>query len=214
MRGPWGRARSEWLLAATLAGGCRDDAPVAAPPPVPAPADPASAGKVDPAPASEVAFGRAVLEALQRDDWDGYTNLLVTRADMMGLYRDQDRNEGRERRKRRRAVWRRVNRLRQDEAEDGWKATRRAAKREGMAWSDVRLVDIRREPVEEGSLPAGVEASRLALVLEHAGTHKVLSLGVCARAQRGWVATHAMQWWGDRTADGESLLGGETPSPP
>ncbi len=204
-------AGQRWWLAAALACGCRDEPTAAEPPPASTAIDPARAGKVDPAPASEVAFGRAVLEALQRDDWEGYTNLLATRADMMGLFRDEERDEGRERRKRRRMVWRRVNRLRQSEAEGGWKSTRADAARDGVAWDAVRLVDIRREPVREGVLPAGVEASTLELVLEHGGVERVLSLGLCARAQRGWIATDPIGWQRLRPTEprGESLLGRE-----
>jgi hypothetical protein len=170
-------------------------------------------GKVEPAPASELAFGRAVIEALQHDDWDGYTNLLATRADMMGLYADEDRSEGRERRKRRRMVWRRVNRLRDGEAEEGWKSTRREAAREGVAWDAVRLVDVRRETVADDGLPEQTAAAQLELVLEHQGVERVLALGTCVRSPRGWVALYPMTWQADRTRPprGESLLGRAPP---
>jgi hypothetical protein len=151
-------------------------------------------GKVEPAPASELALGRAVLEALRHDDWDGYTNLLATRADMMSLYAHESRAEERERRKRRRMVWRRVNRLRDGEAEDGWKAARREAARESVAWDAVRLVDVRQEPVEDGDLPPEAKAARLELVLEHQGAQGVLALGTCVRSARGWVVLYPMRW--------------------
>lgn len=172
------------------------------------PSDPAAPGKVHPAPASEVALGRAVLAALQRDDWDGYTNLLVTRADMLDIYGDEERGIGRELRKRRRMVWRRVNRLRDGEAEEGWQATRRRARSEGVAWEVVRLVDVRREAIADQELPAGSMAARLELVLEHAGVERVLALGTCVRSSRGWVTLHPLAWREAPAAPrGESLLG-------
>lgn len=172
------------------------------------PTEPAAPGKVHPAPASEVALARAVLGALQRDDWDGYTNLLATRADMLDIYGDEERGLGRELRKRRRMVWRRVNRLRDGEAEDGWQATRSRARREGVAWDAVRLVDVRREAITGPELPAGAMAARLELVLEHAGTERVLALGTCVRSSRGWVTLHPMAWREAPAAPrGESLLG-------
>jgi hypothetical protein len=207
---PCTRARSGWLLVAALAGGCGDEASSVEPRPAPTPpSDPAMPGKVEPAPASELAFGRAVLEALQRDDWDGYTNLLATRADMMGIYAHEDHGESRERRKRRRMVWRRVNRLRDSEAEEGWKSTRSGATREGIAWDALRLVDVRRETVADDGLPEQAAAARLELVLEHQGVERVLALGTCVRAPRGWVALYPMQWQQDRNRPprGESLLG-------
>jgi hypothetical protein len=199
-----------WLVAAALASGCGDPLPAAEPAPAPLPpSDPAAPGKVHPAPASEVALGRAVLEALRNDDWDGYANLLVTRADMLGLYAQEDRGVGRERRKRRRMVWRRVNRLRDGEAEEGWASTRRQARREGLAWDAVRLVDVRREAVEGSELPPGTAAARLELELEHQGARRVLALGTCVRAPRGWVALHPMEWRVPPDPPrGESLPGG------
>ena len=203
-------ARPAWPLAAVLGLACGDDgAPrEAAAPPV-AELDPAAPGKVEPAPASELALARTVLEALRQGDFRGYTNVLVTRADMMGLYADEDRGVGRERRERRRMVWRRVNRLRDGEAEEGWASTRRRAAAEGLAWDAVRLVDVRREPAADGDLPEGVTAARLLLVLEHAGARRALSLGTCVRASRGWVVLHPMAWQelGPEPLRGESLLG-------
>jgi hypothetical protein len=200
---------SAWPLAAVLASGCGDDPPALAPASEPEPSsDPAAPGKVRPAPASELAFGRAVLEALRRDDWDGYTNLLATRADMMGLYADEDRGVGRERRKRRRMVWRRVNRLRDGEAEEGWSSTRSQALADGIAWDAVRLVDVRSEkvPVDDGDLPPDTTAARLVLVLEHQGRARALALGTCVRSSRGWVALHPLAWQELGPPRGESLL--------
>lgn len=174
-----------------------------------APPHPAAPGKVEPAPPSPLALGRAVVDALQRDDWEGYTNLLATRADMMALYADTDRGEGRKRRKRRRMVWRRVNRLRDGEAEDGWKTVRREAERDGMAWDAARLVDVRRERVSAERLPPGAEAVVLHVVLEHHGVLRVLDIGTCARSTRGWVALYPLAWQHAREGEprGESLLG-------
>ena len=226
MRRPWavhagpfqlGRLRRPkalvgWLLVALLASSCADDPPPAGIPSEPEPrSDPAAPGKVKAAPASELALGRAVLEALQRDDWDGYTNLLATRADMMGLYGDEDRGVGRELRKRRRMVWRRVNRLRDGEAEQGWSSTRTQALAEGIAWDAVRLVDVRSEKVEPGTdhdLPPGTTAARVVLVLEHQGTRRALALGLCVRSSRGWVTLYPLAWreLGGEPPRGESLL--------
>lgn len=202
-------ARPGWLLAAAIASACGDGPSAGEPAAAPAPPfDPAAPGKVAPAPASELAFGRAVLEALQRDDWDGYTNLLATRADMMGLYGDEPRGVGRELRKRRRMVWRRINRLRDGEAEEGWSSTRRQALVEGIAWDAVRLVDVLRVALPEGELPDGTTAARLVLVLAHQGTERTLTLGTCVRSSRGWVALHPMAWQepGASPPAGESLL--------
>lgn len=172
-------------------------------------------GKVEPAPASEVALARAVLEALRHDDWDGYTNLLATRADMLGLYADEDRGDARTRRKQRRMVWRRINRLRDGEAEEAWKATRSRARREGVAWDAVRLLDVRRETVGDDHLPPESAAARLELVLEHGGVQRVLALGTCVRSSRGWVVLYPMAWQEAPTPPrGESLLGGVAPSAP
>jgi hypothetical protein len=89
------RSRAAWLLAAALACGCADERSAIEPAPVPPPpSDPAAPGKVRPAPATEVALGRTVLEALQRDDWDAYANLLATRADMLELYADEALEDG------------------------------------------------------------------------------------------------------------------------
>jgi hypothetical protein len=209
---PSARARPGWLLAAVLASGCGDDPPALVPAAEPEPpSDPAAPGKVQPAPASELAFGRAVLEALRGNDWDGYTNLLATRADMIGLYADEDRGVGRELRKRRRMVWRRVNRLRDGEAEEGWSSTRSQALADGIAWDAVRLVDVRREPVvmtAEGDLPPETTAARLVLVLEHQGAQRALALGTCVRSSRGWVALYPLAWQelGPGLPRGESLL--------
>lgn len=201
--------RGGWLVAGVLAIGCSRDA--AAPTPVvtgkPAPAQ---AGLVDPAPESALALGRAVFEAMQRDDWEGYTTLLATRGDMMGLYSTTDRSEGRQRRRRRRMVWRRINRLRGGEAEEGWKTARREAELEGVAWDAVRLVDVRSESVSPHRLPPGTETAELYLVLEHAGVEQVLALGACARSKRGWVALYPMRWQGTPEGGprGESLQAG------
>lgn len=209
MRRSDARARPGWFLAVVLASGCGDEPsasePAAAPPPS---SDPAAPGKVMPAPASELAFGRAVLEALQQGDWDAYTNLLATRADMMDLYADEPRGVGRERRKRRRMVWRRVNRLRDGEAEEGWSSTRRQALVEGIAWDAVRLVDVRRVAVVDDDMPDGTVAARLVVVLEHRGTTRALALGTCVRSSRGWVALHPLAWQelGEGPLAGESLL--------
>lgn len=206
------RGPSAWLVAALLACGCADDAPAIAPSPAPAPpSDPAAPGKVEPTPKSELAFGRAVLAALQQGDWNAYANLLVTRADMLELHADEERGLGRERRKRRRMVWRRVNRLRDGEAEDGWSTVRREAKAQAIDWSAVRLVDVRRQVVEVGDdhdLPSGTTAARLVLVLEHRGTRRALALGTCVRSSRGWVALHPLRWQelGPDPPAGESLL--------
>lgn len=208
-------ARPRWLLAAAIlaaaiASACSDGPSAGEPAAAPAPPfDPAAPGKVAPAPASELAFGRAVLEALQKGDWDGYTNLLATRADMMGLYDDEPRGVGRDRRKRRRMVWRRINRLRDGEAEEGWSSTRRQALVEGIAWDAVRLVDVLRVEIPQGELPDGTTAARLVLVLEHQGTERALALGTCVRSSRGWVALHPMAWQepGATPPAGESLLG-------
>lgn len=201
-----------WWLAVVLASGCGDDPPPAGLPSGSEPrSNPAAPGKVQPAPASELALARAVLEALQRDDWDGYTNLLATRADMMGLYADEDRGVGRELRKRRRMVWRRVNRLRDEEAERGWSSTRTRALAEGIAWDAVRLVDVRSAKVEPGTehdLPPGTTAARIVLVLEHQGARRALALGPCVRSSRGWVTLHPMRWQelGSEPPQGESML--------
>lgn len=194
-------------MAGLVAIGCGSGS---TPTPTPLPAASSTAVRQgDPAPASELAFGRAAFEALQRGDWDGYTKLLATRGDMMGLYSEVDRSEGRERRKRRRMVWRRVNRLRNGEAEEGWTTTRRKAELEGVAWDAVRLVDVRREPVSADRLPPGTEAAELQLVLEHGGVERVLGLGACVKAKRGWVALYPLVWQGAREGElgGESLMG-------
>jgi len=205
-------SRLEWLLATMLASGCGDDppGPASAPAPEP-PSDPADPGKVRAAPASELAFGRAVLDALVRDDWDGYTNLLATRADMLDIYADEDRGVGRERRKRRRMVWRRVNRLRDGEAEQGWSSTRSQALVDGIAWDAVRLVDVRSEKVvmgPDGDLPPDTMAAWIMLVLEHQGTKRALVLGTCVRSSRGWVTLYPLAWQalGPEPLRGESLL--------
>lgn len=205
------RTRPGWLLAAVIASGCGDERAAVEPAAAPAPpSDPAAPGKVAPAPASELALARAVLEALRQGDWDGYTNLLATRADMMGLYADEPRGVGREGRKRRRMVWRRINRLRDGEAEEGWSATRRQAQLEGLAWDAVRLVDVRRVAVADDDMPEGTTAARLVLVLEHQGTERALALGTCVRSSRGWVTLHPLAWQerGAGPPAGESLLAG------
>jgi hypothetical protein len=209
MRRSDARARPGWFLAAAIASSCGDEPSASEPAAAPAPPfDPAAPGKVAPAPASELAFGRAVVEALQQDDWDGYTNLLATRADMMGIYADEPRGVGRERRKRRRMVWRRVNRLRDGEAEEGWSSTRRQALVEGIAWDAVRLVDVRRVAVVDDDMPDGTVAAQLMVVLEHRGTERALALGTCVRSSRGWVALHPLSWQqlGEGPLAGESLL--------
>jgi hypothetical protein len=211
------RALPAWLFAAALACGRADDAPGTEPAPAP-PSDPADPGKVEPAPQSELAFGRAVLEALQKDDWDAYANLLVTRADMLEIHSEEERGVGRERRKRRRMVWRRVNRLRDGEAEEGWSTVRRTALMDAITWSDVRLADVRRHAVEVGDdrdLPTGTTAARLVLVLEHRGTRRALALGTCVRSSRGWVALHPLAWQelGPEPPAGESLLAPGEPRP-
>jgi hypothetical protein len=213
------KAPSAWLVAAVLACGGTEGAPATEASPSPAPpSDPAAPGKVEPAPASELALGRAVLEALQQDDWDAYANLLATRADMLEIYADEERGVGRERRKRRRMVWRRVNRLRDGEAEEGWSTVRREAQVLAIAWSDVRLVDVRRQAVsvgDDGELPSGTTAARLVLVLEHRGTRRALALGTCVRSSRGWVALHPLSWQelGPEPPAGESLLAPGEPRP-
>lgn len=206
------KASFPWLVAVLLACGGTEGSPAPSPAASPAPpSDPAAPGKVEPAPASELALARAVLEALQRDDWDAYANLLATRADMLEIYADEERGVGRERRKRRRMVWRRVNRLRDGEAEEGWSSVRREALVQAIAWSDVRLVDVRRQAVavgDAGDLPPGTTAARLVLVLEHRGTRRALALGTCVRSSRGWVALHPLAWreLGPDPPAGESLL--------
>ena len=205
------RASPAWLLAAALACGRADDDPPATEPAPAPPSDPAAPGKVAPTPQSELAFGRAVLEALQKDDWNAYANLLVTRADMLEIHADEERGVGRERRKRQRMVWRRVNRLRNGEAEEGWSSVRREALVHAIGWSDVRLVDVRRQAVavgDDGDLPTGTTAARLVLVLEHRGTRRALALGTCMRSSRGWVALHPLEWQelGPEPPAGESLL--------
>ncbi len=208
--------RDTGLLVLMLVGACGGDPPAAlpgAPDPVP-PSHAASPGKALPAPASEVALGRAVLETLRRDDWEGYANLLVTRADMLDVYGDEERGMGRDRRKRRRMVWRHVNRLRDGEAERAWNDAIREARRDGMAWDAVRLVDVRRDASPRDDLPPGTTAARLELVIAHADVERVLALGTCLRSSRGWVVMDPLAWRPVPTMpQGESLLRGD-PAPP
>ncbi|MCA9706791.1 MAG: hypothetical protein KDK70_13145 [Myxococcales bacterium] len=188
---------------------CGGDPPASTPTPAPTtPTDPARPGKVEPAPHSPLALGRTVFEALQHDDWEGYTNVLATRADMMAVFEDADRGEGRERRRRRRMVWRRVNRLRDGGAERGWKETRRSAKQAGVAWGSARLVDVRHAPPSPDSLPGDATAAQLRLVIEHGGTERAVELGPCVRSPRGWIVLYPMRWLDEGSGEpfGESLL--------
>ena len=205
-----GHAISGWLWLAALAPGCGDDPSGSDPTPTPAPpSDPARPGKVEPAPHSSLALGRVVFEELQRDGWESYTNVLATRADMMALFEGTDRGDRRERRKRRRMVWRRINRLRDGEAEEGWKDLRRAAEREGVAWDAARLVDVRHAPSTNHRLPADATTAQLRIVIEHRGVQLGIDLGPCARTPRGWVVLYPMQWLGEGRGEpfGESLMG-------
>ncbi len=177
-------------------------------PPPPSVDGSALTGTVRPAPNSAVGLGRAAFGALQGDDWEGYVNLLVTRADMLGVFAEVDRNTGRKRRGRRRKVWRRVTRLRNGEAERGWKKTRRSAKTEGLAWATATLVDVRRTPLVDHQLPPRTDAGQLVLVVESHGTEYAIELGTCLHATRGWVTIHPMKWRGPvlEPLAGESLL--------
>lgn len=197
------------LVLATTSPGCSDESPTAGATPVPEPpTDPARSGKVDPAPHSMRALGRAVFDALERDDWDGYTNVLAARADLMAVFRDVDRGDRRERRRRRRMVWRRINRLRDGGAEKGWKAVRREAKRAGVAWDTARLVDVRHAPSTSDHLPADATTAHLRLVVEHRQVQQGIDLGPCVRTPRGWVVLYPMQWLGEGHGEpfGESLM--------
>ncbi|MEM9462050.1 MAG: hypothetical protein AAGF11_48280 [Myxococcota bacterium] len=197
-------------MLAMLSAGCRDEPTATQDPPIPEPpTDPARSGKVDPAPHSKLALGRAVFEALQQDDWDGYTNTLAARADMMAVFQDTDQGDRRERRRRRRIVWRRINRLRGGGAEAGWKKTRRAAKQAGVAWDTARLLDVRHGPSTPELLPSEVTAAELRLVIEHRGVQLGIDLGPCVRTPRGWVVLYPMKWQGEGHGEpfGESLMG-------
>lgn len=198
------------LLLATLSLGCGEElsAPVPAAMPAP-PSNPAHPGKVAPAPHSKLALGRAVFEGLQQDDWEGYTNVLATRADMMAVFEGSDRGDKNERRKRRRMVWRRVNRLRDGGAEQGWKEVRRTAKQhDDVAWGAARLVDVRHTPSGSSRLPPDTTAAQLRLVIEHRGAQLGIDLGTCVRTPRGWVVLYPMQWLGPGHGEpfGESLV--------
>jgi len=206
-----GRAESlrVWVLGTALVGGCGDASSEAKPAPAPKPpGDSAEAGKVQPAPSSELALGREVFAVLQRDDWEDYTNLLVTRADMMPFFAEIDRRDARERRRRRRMVWRRVNRLRDGEAEQGWKDLRSAASEAGVDWQAARLVDVRRQPADDVRLPPQLNAVLLRLVIEHGDATVGVDLGPCIEASRGWVTLYPLQWRGAEVFEpfGESLL--------
>lgn len=195
------------------AAGCADDPPATEDIPVPLPpTDPARSGKVDPAPHSKLALGQAVFDALQGDDWNGYTNVLAARADLMAVFRDTDRGDPRERRRRRRMVWRRINRLRDGGAEEGWKDLRREAAGVGVVWDAARLVDVRHAPSTSERLPPDATAAQLRLVIEHRDVELGIDLGTCVRTPRGWVVLYPMQWLGEGHGEpfGESLMGSTT----
>jgi hypothetical protein len=205
-------ALSYGLLLVLWASGCADESPSSTPRPTPAPpSDPARPGKVEPAPHSALALGRAVFEALQQDDWEGYTNVLATRADMMAIFEDTDRGDGRKRRRRRRMVWRRVNNLRDEEAEEGWKEVRHEAEREDLPWASARLVDVRSAPADSHRLPPDATTARLRLVVEHRSRRRGIDLSTCVRTPRGWVVLYPMHWRGEGHGEpfGESLMGAE-----
>lgn len=149
-------------------------------------------GRSSPAPATEVAYARAVVDALAREDWSDYTNLLATRADMIGVFAEHDRDTRRKRRDRRRLVWRRVNKLRGEGAERGWKSTRHEARMRSLPWGEVTIVDVWRSDSDDRRLPPDTVAARLVVELEHAGTTHWLDLRTCVQVQRGWVTLHPM----------------------
>jgi len=179
----------------------------------PTPEGPTLDRKTDPAPRTEVAYARAVVESLREREWESYTNLLATRADMMGIYAQSDRHSDRKRRQRRRMVWRRVNKLRNGGAKKGWRQVRRTLREEEIAWDAIRLRDVRRIPVEDERLPSKANAITLMLEfeLEIDGSTRWLDLGICVQAKRGWVALHPMSWssWPPASGTGESLLGAQ-----
>ncbi len=218
MGGGHARAAVRWLptLGLLVALGCGSEPSDATPAPAPPPApevDPARPGKVQPTPTSELAFGRKVFALLQQGDWEGYTNLLVTRADLLPLFESRDRTDRRERKRRRRMVWRRINRLRGGGAEKGWKALRREAEAEGVRWEAATLVDVRRAPNEDSRIPSDATAAQLRLVIDHGGTHLGIELGTSLRAERGWVSLYPMRWLGSTAMApfGESVMGGSPP---
>jgi len=204
------------VLGLVLTLGCSaepsDATPIPAPPPSPE-VDPARAGKVEPTPTSELAFGRKVFATLQQGDWEGYTNLLVTRADLLPLFQHSDRTDRRERKRRRRMVWRRINRLRGGGAEEGWNALRRAAEAEGVRWDAATLIDVRRAPNKDDRIPPDATAAQLRLVIDHDGKDLGIELGTSLRAERGWVSLYPMQWLGSTVTApfGESVMSGPPP---
>lgn len=207
------------VVGIALLGACGGDEP---PGPVPTEAQPPGPEmdhQPGPAPASEVAYARAVVRALAESDWEGYTNLLVTRADMIGVFASFERDSPRKRRNRRRLVWRRVNQLRGGEAETGWKEVRRSAfgglgAGEASPWGGATIRDVRRIAVEDERLPPGSVAARLLVVVEREGATLWLDLGTCVRTARGWVTLHSMSLRKPGSEPpGESLLHGSEASP-
>ncbi len=213
----WAIGRVRVLATAGLLCGCGDAPapPADAPPPPPSIDGSLGVGKVSPTPTTSLGFGRKAFEMLRDEDWDGYTNLLVTRADMIAVFAEVDRNTSRKRRGRRRKVWRRVNRLRNEEAEAGWSATRTASRDQGVDWSAATLVDVRSSPATKvRQLPPKTERTALTIVIAHAGAEYAIDLGTCIRTKRGWVTTRPLQWQGPvvEPQPGTSLMHGDAPA--
>lgn len=184
--------------------GCGGDSEPASAP-SPAPEGPSITGKVGPAPKTKVDYARRVLELLSKDDWDAYTDVLATRADVMGMERTGTRKKSRRQRRRLR---RQVNSLRSEEAERGWTMVRRAVRDRGLAWDALKLRDIKESPSRRRSVPSNATASRLVLELEHDQQIFRLDLATVLEVKRGWVAIEAMSWHdgAETSSHAESLL--------
>lgn len=178
----------------------------------PPPKAPTMAGKARPAPSSALEHARRTVDALAGDDWAGYRNQLSNRADMIGIYADTPTHKRRARRKRRRSIWRRINRLRKETAEEGWHEVRETAAAESFDLSSAQIESIRSMPTRE-RLPDSAEALHLYVALRHGETTRWLDLGTCIHVTRGWVTLSPLSWSHFGPDDDAAVLFGTKPSP-
>lgn len=167
--------------------------------PTPAPEGPKVGGKVGPAPKTKVEYARKAFELLAKDDWDAYTDLLATRADVLGLAPDTERElrkkKGRRKnRRKRRRLRKQINSLRSEDGQRGWDRVRRAVRDRGIAWEALKIRDIKDSPSGHYNVPTLASASRLVIELEHGERIFRIDLATVVETKRGWVAVEAMEW--------------------